>query len=163
MSMQMLVLTILASETALLVGIMGVGIFLAARNVWASKSWPSVTGQVLTSQIQYRRGSRNRGRTAYPCILYAYQVDGQVLQSTRIYFGSEVGGIGAQYKCDQYPAGSAVEVFFDPDNPQSAVLERRAPATFWLLLVITIVLVANAFAASMVLKAGGMLARIPVF
>ena len=52
--------------------------------------------------------------------------------------GPEVGGPGARKVVAKYQPGKQVMVFYDPQNPSDAVLERKAPAQWvmWLLLVI---------------------------
>ena len=52
--------------------------------------------------------------------------------------GPEVGGTGARKVVAKYQPGTQVMVFYDPQNPSDAVLERKAPAQWvmWLLLVI---------------------------
>ena len=52
--------------------------------------------------------------------------------------GPEVGGTGARKVVARYPAGAQVMVFYNPQNPSEAVLERKAPAQWlmWLLLVV---------------------------
>jgi hypothetical protein len=58
-------------------------------------------------------------------VSYTYAINGAPFWSSRI----RVAG-GGNYKqlLNRYKAGSAVQVFYDPNNPASAVLERAAPA-----------------------------------
>jgi hypothetical protein len=50
----------------------------------------------------------------------------------------EVGGTGAGRVVERYPIGAQVMVFYDPQNPSDAVLERKAPAQWILWLVLAI-------------------------
>jgi len=95
-------------------------------------------GTVLTSSIVWRDSGSDGGSTAYPSVHYSYQVNGQVFQSDKIAPGMEVGGTGAKKVVARYPAGAQVMVFYDPQNPSEAVLERKAASLWfiWLMLVI---------------------------
>jgi hypothetical protein len=50
----------------------------------------------------------------------------------------EVGGTGAGKVIARYPVGAQVMVFYDPQKPSDAVLERKAPAQglMWFLLIV---------------------------
>ena len=94
----------------------------------------AAAGMVLTAC----GSSSDSGTTAYPVIQYSYQVGGQAYQSNKYAPGPEIGGTGAHKIVARYPVGAQVMVFYNPQNPAEAVLERKAPALwlFWLLLVI---------------------------
>ena len=112
-------------------------IFFMRKKMAAVSQWPSTMGTVLASTIEWRSSSEG-GSTAYPVVQYSYQVNGQAYQSYKLAPGPEVGGTGAKKVVARYPAGAQVMVFYDPQNPSDAVLERKAPAQWlmWLLLVI---------------------------
>ena len=108
------------------------------RKMNAVKSWSTTMGTVTSSYLERRRSSNNRGSTNYPVVHYSYQVGGQAYQSNKIAPGMEVGGTGAGKVVERYPAGAQVMVFYDPQKPSDAVLERKAHAQWilWLVLVI---------------------------
>jgi hypothetical protein len=112
-------------------------IYFMRRKMAAVSQWPSTMGTVMNSTIEWRSSS-DSGSTAYPVVQYSYQVNGQPYQSYKRAPGPEVGGTGAQKVVAKYPAGAQVMVFYNPQNPSEAVLERSAPAQWlmWLLLVI---------------------------
>lgn len=112
-------------------------IYFMRRKMAAVSQWPSTMGTVLASTIEWRHSS-DSGSTAYPVVQYSYQVNGQAYQSYKLAPGPEVGGTGANKVVARYPAGAQVMVFYDPQNPSDAVLERKAPAMWlmWLLLVV---------------------------
>jgi hypothetical protein len=121
----------------------------------ASKHWESTTGQVLLSQIQMRRASARTGMTPYPVVVYEYQVMGQRYQSSRISFGTDMGGsLVAQPTLDKYPAGSTVTVYYNPTNPAEAVLERRSRSSG--ILVWVVVIMIALVLCSMVISLGAM-------
>ncbi len=111
-------------------------IYFMRRKMVAVSQWPSTMGAVQMSTIE-RRSSED-GYTDYPVVQYSYQVGGQTYQSLKLAPGPEVGGSGARKVVAKYPAGAQVMVFYNPQNPSEAVLERKAPAQWimWLILVI---------------------------
>jgi hypothetical protein len=136
------------NETLLTVGILGcvfgilnviflAVIFATRRKMNAVQSWPSTMGTVLASYLE-RRSSGNEGSANYPVVQYSYQVGGRSYQGAKIAPGMEVGGTGAGKVVNRYPEGAQVMVFYDPNNPSDAVLEKKAPAQWlmWLLLVV---------------------------
>jgi len=112
-------------------------IFFMRKRMAVVSQWPSTMGTVLMSTIEWRSSSEG-GSTAYPVVQYSYQINGQMYQSYKLAPGPEVGGSGARKVIAKYPAGAQVMVFYDPQKPSDAVLERKAPAQWlmWLLLVI---------------------------
>lgn len=137
------------NEILIVVGVLGcvflifnlifLGILLAARRKMnAVQNWSSTMGTVLDSALDWRRGSKG-GSVAYPFVQYSYQVNGQMYQGQKIAPGMEVGGTGAGKVVERYPAGAQVMVFYDPNNPSDAVLEKKAPAQ-WILWLVLIVL-----------------------
>ena len=116
------------------------GIILYTRSkVAKASSWPSTMGTVTHSAIEWRRGSEG-GSVAYPVVQYAYQVMGQMLQGRKVMPGPETGGTGAHKVVNRYPAGAQVMVYYDPDNPSDAVLERSMPGFIkwlWVAIIVT--------------------------
>jgi hypothetical protein len=112
-------------------------IYFMRRKMAVVRQWPSTMGTVMASTLEWRSSSEG-GSTAYPVVQYSYQVNGRAYQSYKLAPGPEVGGTGAKKVVARYPAGAQVMVFYDPQNPSDAVLERKAPAQWlmWLLLVI---------------------------
>jgi hypothetical protein len=110
-------------------------IFFMRRKMAAVSRWPAVVGTVIASTTEWRR-SGNDGSSEYPVVHYTYQVNGQIFQGMKIAPGPEMGGTGAKKVVARYPAGAQVMVFYDPQNPTDAVLEKKAPAQWfmWLML-----------------------------
>jgi hypothetical protein len=112
-------------------------IFFTRRKMAAVSQWPSTMGTVMMSTIELRSSSEG-GSTEYPVVQYSYQVSEQGYQGMKIAPGPEIGGSGARKVVERYQPGSQVMVFYNPQNPSDAVLEKKAPALwlFWLLLII---------------------------
>ena len=112
-------------------------IFFLRRKMAAVSQWPSTMGTVNSSYLE-RRSSSEGGSTNYPVVQYSYQIGGQSYQSSKLAPGPDVGGTGAGKVVARYPVGAQVMVFYNPQNPSDAVLERKAPAQWlmWLLLIV---------------------------
>ncbi len=89
-----------------------------------SRSWPIVPGKIDTSDVSERRSYRS-GRFWALDVRYVYCVNGMDCVDTRLAFAPR--WIGSQYIVDslarRYPVGAAVDVRYDPDQPDEAVLE----------------------------------------
>lgn len=110
----------------------GFGFFLYKRSqqsaVYRQKaqSWPGTSGMVLTSSVQSRRTGRSI--STFPVVVYRYEVNGKTYQSQTIRAGEQfmnVRVIGqAQATAARYQAGTAVTVYYNPENPAESVLEK---------------------------------------
>ena len=96
----------------------------AARQI--AQTWPSVTGTVLMSSVQW--GSGSHSGTSYPVVVYQYEVNGKTYQSQNIKAGEQflnVRVIGqAQATVARYPIGANVTVYYNPANPAESALEK---------------------------------------
>lgn len=112
-------------------------LFFMRRRMATVSGWPSTMGTVQMSRIDLRSDSEG-GSTEYPVVQYSYQVGGQGYQSMKLAPGPDMGGTGARKVVAKYQPGTQVMVFYDPQKPSDAVLEKKAPAQwlFWLLLII---------------------------
>ena len=111
------------------------------QKVKASMSWPYVVGKVVAAsvrQVVERGDAQTRDVTNYvPLVQYDYQVGGQNYQGNRLAFQEKA--YSSQKKAFHlvaaFPAGNPVSVYYDPANPQNAVLERQAHGNNILLVV----------------------------
>jgi hypothetical protein len=78
--------------------------------------WRTTTGTVLSASVQV--GTSGPRRVEQPLVLYAYQVDGQAFQGDRVQ-----ASLPATSVVDQCPAGSSVQVFYDPADPARSTLQ----------------------------------------
>src|SRR5687768_7415344 len=104
-------------------------IFFTRRKMQMMESWSQTMGTVTMSMLEARSSSEG-GYTQYPVVRYSYQAGGQTYQGGRIAPGMEVGGSGAEKVIARYPLNSQVAVYYDPQNPSDAVLEKSAPSQF---------------------------------
>ncbi len=96
----------------------------------ASASWPSVAGTVVSSQVKKSTSSRGTGRkrrrsTSHSAsIVYEYTVDSRKHTAKRVSFGATSSSASsAREIVSRYPKGKAVTVYYDPADPERAVLE----------------------------------------
>lgn len=113
-------------------------IIATSRQKAAVKEWRSTLGMITASALERRSRGTNRGYANYAAVRYSYQVGGQTYQGTCFDLGSAVSGKGAKKVIARYPVGAEVMVFYNPQNPSEAVLERRNP-TQWVWWFIAIV------------------------
>jgi hypothetical protein len=113
------------------------------RKVRASQAWSAVGGTVVESWVRREESADSEGGVSYsyyPEIRYQYKVMGNEYQGDKIYFGGKTGGLRsmAERKIAKYPTGANVMIYYQPDNPTNAVLERSVS---WVLLVFGIIFV----------------------
>jgi hypothetical protein len=99
-----------------------------------SKSWPTVAGIITKSEIDIWR---NDGKTHYqPDIAYAYSVDGKKYTSSKITVGDpplDNNVTPAKRLQAEYPVGKDVDVYYDPELPESAALQPGTKTGDYLL------------------------------
>ena len=90
----------------------------------ASGNWPATEGTIVRSRIERRPTTMddpagNRGWKEIWALSYRYSVDGKNYSGDN--FDFRAGSID-QDTIDRYPIGKQVQVYYDPDNPELAVL-----------------------------------------
>ncbi len=98
----------------------------ASAVLQSSQSWPSTTGTIVKSRVEVRGGSTTTSVDAK--IVYEYEVGGRQYQGEQIRVDDrhrviQVGG-QAYEMIDRYPMGASVTVYYNPDDPAEAGLER---------------------------------------
>lgn len=121
--------------------------FLQLARAWTAQRWPGVQGTVLASWIEEQTTSNADGSLSYtyaPRVRYRYAVMGVEYRADRISFRLRQHGkrSSAEKVVGRYPGGSRALVYFNPERPGEAVLERSAPPA---LLAVGSILVAIAF------------------
>ena len=129
---------IIGGNGVLLVLVLYIMIF-TYRKTAAVKQWPSTMGIVFKTAVE-RRLSR-RHYVNYAIVKYSYQVGERTYQNAKVSLGSAASGKDAKRVVARYPVGAQVMVFYNPQNPSEAVLERKNStqlAILWLTLIIVI-------------------------
>lgn len=103
-----------------------------------SKDWPVAKGSVIQSEIEKRTeftgtgSSRRKVVKSYAVVKYTYSVGNREFQSGRITFGQSKN---AHNTVARYPKGRSIQVHYDPQKPDQAVLEPGADATLSLVFI----------------------------
>lgn len=99
------------------------------RKEGAAMSWPSVTGQVIRTDVSRDCDGAPAGKCFKPIIRYRYDVHGTTYESEIIRAGKQVmypHVALAEKHVARYPAGSEVAVYYNPEKRNSACIERKA-------------------------------------
>jgi Protein of unknown function (DUF3592) len=130
-----------------------------------AQNWPYAMGTVLHANVEARRSSNGRGGTStsyYPVVVYEYEVLGHRYHSSKLNFAAIGYGMSsmAEAKAAPYLPGNRVTVYYDPNEPGNAVLERNAPGSSVLLWVVLLIIVILTFTVAVMLGAFGMMGDI---
>jgi hypothetical protein len=95
-----------------------------------STSWPTTRGVVIDSDMERKVDNgtgrhRSRSITYHAHVTYEYAVDGTEYNCSTVSFG-QYGSSSRNHALqivNRYPVGKTIEVHYDPDRPESAVLE----------------------------------------
>ncbi len=96
-----------------------------------SMSWPSTHGEVIQAEVVLtgcESGNVNSSPGHAAMILYQYHVRDRRYKSDNFTIGGNVS-TGSKEKEEnkvrQYSVGTTVEVYYNPENPEDACLERK--------------------------------------
>jgi hypothetical protein len=122
----------------------------------AARDWTSTDGVIVKSFISSERDDDDPKGLAViyaPNVSYTYFAQGVQMVAHKIHFGSPIKHTArnsAEKKLAKYPVGAAVTVYYNPEVPSDAVLERTSPQAGrfgWLAVAVLVGgLVACAFA-----------------
>lgn len=113
----------------LAMGVFGVW-FMAEAN--RARSWPTTSGTIVSVTVRSSRGSSSSARRYHAEVLYRYSVDGSSFTSKRYQLGSGPNAGEFNHREEaldhskQWVEGESIDVYYDPTEPDSAVLERNA-------------------------------------
>ncbi|MAX25136.1 MAG: hypothetical protein CMJ19_11595 [Phycisphaeraceae bacterium] len=94
---------------------------------YVSSSWPTATGQVVSSEVKSST-SRSNGKsttTYFADIQYIFVVDNVSHSGTRVAIGDYGSSSSSHARgiVNRYPKGKQVQVVYMPDNPSECMLE----------------------------------------
>jgi hypothetical protein len=139
------------------------------RAMEASKAWVKVEGDIVRSEAKIPPSHTSDDQSDVdPVVLYRYRVGDQIHQGERVKFGGQpsLSRAMAETLVAKYPPGARVDVYYDPLDPNNAVLEPRkkdslvAKSVFALTFAtIAGVLIAHAIAGKVLYTGNG----VPLF
>ena len=117
---------------ALLFGWFGIKVLLSYRHTKQkladSQFWQEGEARIITTEVEriLRRDEDSQSVTYLPRLSYTYTAEGEPYQGNQIGFGKLEFSAARKAKAiiENYPEGEKVKVFYNPLNPQEAVLER---------------------------------------
>lgn len=101
------------------------------RKAKASLAWPGTTGEIVEARVERQTDEDSDGNTEIrftPRVEYRYTVKGKELSSRTMAFGlttSYSSASKAEEKIRPYSIGKTVTVYYNPEKPGEAVLERE--------------------------------------
>ena len=135
---------ITAGLVLLLGAVFGLGLWRIGRlrrGVATAKRWPSTRGRIVDGSIHETIIYLPKGRGVQYSVnlVYEYAVAGRGYRSNHFYIdGLQVYSFRrrAEAHLKKWPIGSEVTVYYDPAQPERAVLSRRAQriGTIWFAL-----------------------------
>ena len=113
---------------ALVVLIVLVFVYTAMMNKRARQEWATADGRIVESRVEARNPpSADRPSIQYGArVVYEYTVAGKAYRSERVSFDGTFWRPtpeAAEADRARYAEGAKVSVFYDPQQPQSAVLD----------------------------------------
>lgn len=134
----------------------GLVVLFAGRSILhglQSKSWPTIEGEILSSQLRESVKPNTGKKTWQAIIFYRYENTlGEMIKSDRITTGYASPGTHASQSklIEKYPSNTTVSVFVSPDDPSFSVLQPgiaisslMAVAIGGIMLVIGLCLIAG--------------------
>ncbi|MEM7332070.1 MAG: DUF3592 domain-containing protein [Chloroflexota bacterium] len=118
----------------------GVGYFvngvMTLRNARQSNGWPSAKGEITNSSI--RTESTDDGLTYHADVEYRFVANDRWYEANIVKFGESghASRTDAAEILARYPVGDEVNVFYDPEMPETAVLEPGVTFDSYLFLLI---------------------------
>ncbi|MEN4011607.1 MAG: DUF3592 domain-containing protein [Chloroflexota bacterium] len=131
----------------------GLGVFFIVRHQRDTKkaeqsvSWPSVAGTVTAAQVKTHHSTDSEGdpsETYSAQVEYQYEVNGVAYTGDRLTIGTPLAISNlrkVQESVAQFPVGSRVTVYFNPQNPAEATLQTRVGGKAGLVLGIIFLLI----------------------
>ncbi len=101
--------------------------------------WSSTTGFVKSSEVTISQNSKGASRYR-PEICYSYTVHGNEYVSNRIEsMDGFLSSVKAYKKTSQYPKGSQILIFYNPDKPADSVIEPGVKPDYYYFLAFGII------------------------
>jgi hypothetical protein len=105
----------------------------------ASNQWPQTEGQVKELIAKPWWDEKAKINKYYGRVVYSYTVDGKQYTSDLTELGPGTKRVDRQtalMDVEEYHPGQRLAVYYDPDNPQQAVIEKGASTVHLVLLVV---------------------------
>jgi len=97
---------------------------------WKSNSWIATEGKIIESKLLSHGRSMMIGYNyeRYSALIkYEYKAEDQKYESNKVRFfpmGTSVSKNAVEKLLAEYPSNSAIEVYYDPEHPNQALLQK---------------------------------------
>ena len=104
----------------------------------ASMKWPYTSGRIISSEVRTNTehpddDNPRRVRYTYsPVVKYEYFINGQAYTASRIHYGVTpmLERAKAEQLAQHYVSGMPLKVYYNPANPNEAVLEQKSVSSY---------------------------------
>lgn len=125
-------------NVALIIGGVLLGVLLLAVavklvEVRRAAGWPRTRGRIVSSRVESRTVKRTTEASCtgnFARIEFEFRIGNRTLRGNRVSIGEQAPDFQVRETLDRYPVGREVDVFYNPANPEQAVLERDLPPNF---------------------------------
>lgn len=130
----------------LLAVVLGIAGVINRNKAKKASGWPSVQGKVIDARLEEQKSTDlddNLSIHYRPVVTYQYEIGGQTYASNRTgVIPMNYDQKTAQKKLDAFPMGSALTVFYNPENPEEALLNpSKTTANIFLIIGIVVLVI----------------------
>ena len=100
----------------------------------ASQKWPETNGMIISSTVEKYVGAQKKSKYLAE-VIYSFSVNGSEYKADKIRFGT-MASLHAGDLSEIYSEGKSVKVFYNPQDPNVAVLETGVNAGLWIKSVV---------------------------
>ena len=103
--------------------------FFQKRKVKQSRYWLSTEAEIIQSEVY---------KSTQAQIRYKYSVKNQAYEGNTICLGGTLNRFfkkRAMKRCQNYPVGSVVLIYYKPTNPKKSCLERKGEMISWSYII----------------------------
>lgn len=100
-------------------------------------SWPMAKGEIVETNVVTAGGEDGNSENYKLVITYNYTVDEVTYISDQYGLTSEITSFAREpleKKAETLPAGQKISVYYNPDNPETAVLDPGTDSAQWFLM-----------------------------
>lgn len=112
--------------------------------------WLPAPGRIVSSRVVQREVNAGEGRTEmrnFPAITFTYKVGNRTYRGDRYSIRENLGNTDVSETLQKFRKGAEVTVFYNPDDPGEAVIERDMPeGAFQALSLVAALIVVGAVA-----------------
>ncbi|MBT3337168.1 MAG: DUF3592 domain-containing protein [Anaerolineae bacterium] len=122
--------------------------FQEKKDAEESLGWSSTVGRITKSLMRRETSYESSNTLYYPEVEYTYEFLGTEYTGDRITFGGSTGNSNrnkSEETLAKYPVGENITVYYDPNNPEDAALERKIGLGGKVFLIVGILFVFLAF------------------